>query len=155
MFRNAPLLLTVQQMIVTLSTPLGALVRCPLLDWPVFHPGWVWHSSLQDSGAGHTGKHKHCIQRILIAFFEVHIHTTLAGLIILMLEIIFSLRLLSRFIKFYVSARCGQHLLVHVLHTCLLKERNFKFVWSFVFTTLFCSQFKRHIAHSILYTFTK
>ena len=33
----------------------GTEVRCPFLDWTVLHSGWVWYSSLQDRGAGHTG----------------------------------------------------------------------------------------------------
>ena len=34
----------------------GIEVWCPLLDWTVLYSGWVWYSSLQDCGAGHTGK---------------------------------------------------------------------------------------------------
>ena len=75
MFSNPPLVVIMQQMNVIRSTPLGAPVRCPLLDWPVFHPGWVRDCSLQDGGAGHTGIHKHYIQRnTSLPFFDVCIY---------------------------------------------------------------------------------
>ena len=34
----------------------GLVLWCTFLDWPVLHPGWVWHCCLQDCGAGYTGK---------------------------------------------------------------------------------------------------